>query len=345
MVILLRERTLGRTGLKVKSVGFGGIPIQRVSEEEAIRVVRRCYELGINYYDTARGYTVSEERIGKALRDLRNEVVLATKTHSLTREAALTDLDTSLKNLQTDHVDLYQLHGVSSDEAWEKISGQGGALEALYKAVAEGKTDHVGITSHNLRLLDRIVKENVFETVLIQYNYLARQPAEDTLRLCRSMNVGTVIMKPFGGGAFSNARTALKFVLSNEDVDVVVPGMASLSEVEENLAVTSGSYSLSQEELELIEKDRVELGDQFCRGCDYCQPCPQGVPISSVLRAESVVKRMGSIPRVEKMLRERMDESTKCVECGTCETRCPYQLPIRELLKTKREYIAATLNG
>jgi predicted aldo/keto reductase-like oxidoreductase len=336
---------LGRTGLKVRAVGFGGIPIQRVSEEEAVRVVRRCYKLGINYYDTARGYTVSEERIGKALEDVRKEVVLATKTHALTKEAALTDLEISLKNLKTDHIDLYQLHAVSSDEEWEKISAPGGALEALYLARDTGKADHIGITSHNIRLLDRIVRENIFETVLIQYNYLSRQPAEDFLRLCRGRDVGTIIMKPFGGGAFNNANTALKFVLSNDDVDVVIPGMAAVSEVEENVAMTSGTYTLTDEELRLIEKDKVELGDQFCRGCDYCQPCPQEVPISSILRVESLVKRMGRISRVEKMLRDRMEESTKCVECGTCETRCPYQLPIRELLKEKRKYIVSTLNG
>lgn len=341
----MRERMLGRTGPKVKAVGFGGIPIQKVSDEEAVRVIRRCYELGINYYDTARGYTVSEERIGKALEDVRNEVVLATKTHALTKETALGDLEVSLKNLRTDHVDVYQLHGVSSEEAWQKISAPGGALEALYLARDAGKADHIGITSHNIPLLDRIVRQDIFETVLIQYNYLSRQPAEDFLRLCRSRNVGTIIMKPFGGGAFSNARTTLKFVLSNNDVDVVIPGMASVSEVEENVAVSSGFYTLTEGELRLIEEDRVELGDQFCRGCDYCQPCPQEVPISSVLRAESLVKRMGRIPRVEKALRERMEESTKCVECGTCETRCPYQLPIRDLLKAKREYIVSMLNG
>ena len=340
----MRERILGRTGLKVRAVGFGGIPIQKVSDEEAVRVIRHCYELGINYYDTARGYTVSEERIGKALEGMRDEVVLATKTHALTKEAALGDLEVSLKNLRTDHVDIYQLHSVSSEEAWERIRAPGGALEALYLALDENKADHIGITSHNIPLLDRIVRENIFETVLIQYNYLSRQPAEDFLRLWHGRNVGTIIMKPFGGGAFSNARTALKFVLSNNDVAVVIPGMASVSEVEENVAVSSGSYALTEEELRLIEEDRVELGDQFCRGCDYCQPCPQEVPISSVLRAESLVKRMGRIPRVEKALRERMEESTKCVECGTCETRCPYQLPIRELLKAKRKYIASIID-
>jgi len=340
----LKEKLLGRTGLKVKTMGFGGIPIQRVTEDEAIKVIRRCYDLGITYYDTARAYTVSEERIGKALKNARDNVILATKTQALTKEAALADLEISLKNLGTDHVDIYQLHNVSSEEEWEKIKAPEGALDAMYIARDKGKADHIGITSHNIRLLNKIVKENSFETVLIQYNYLSRQPVEDFLRLCRKENIGTIIMKPFGGGAFSNARTALKFVLSNENVDVVIPGMASVSEVEENIRVASGSYSLTEEELQLIEKDRVELGDQFCRGCDYCQPCPQEVPISLVLRAQSLVTRMGHTSRLQKMLRESKEKSTKCIECGTCETRCPYKLPIRELLKARREYITNVLN-
>ena len=340
----MKEEVLGRTGLKVKTIGFGGIPITGVPEDEAIKVIRRCYDLGVNYYDTSRDYGVSEERIGKALKDARNNVILATKTQpsSLTKEAALADLETSLKNLRTDHVDIYQLHYVSS-EAWERIKAPEGALEAMYVALDSGKADHIGITSHDIPLLDKIVKENIFETVMIQYNYLSRQPAEDFLRLCRKKNIGTIIMKPFGGGVFSNARTTLKFVLSNDNVDVVIPGMASVSEVEENIGVASGSYSLTEEELQLIEKDRVELGDQFCRNCGDCLPCPQEVPIPLVLRAELFVKRMGYTPEVQKMLQGSKEKSTKCIECEICETRCPYKLPIRDLLKARREYITTVL--
>ena len=340
----MKEKVLGRTGLKVKTIGFGGIPIQRVSEDEAIKVIRRCYDLGVNYYDTARDYGVSEERIGKALKDAGNNVILATKTQpsSLTKKAALADLETSLKNLRTDHVDIYQLHYVSP-EAWERIKAPEGALEAMYVALDSGRADHIGITSHNIPLLYKIVKENIFETVLIQYNYLSRQPAEDFLRLCRKKNIGTIIMKPFGRGTFRNARTVLKFVLSNDNVDVVIPGMATVSEVEENIGVASGSYSLTEEELQLIEKDRVELSSQFCRNCDDCLPCPQGVPIPWVLRTQTLATQFGCTPEVQKMLQGAKEESTKCVECEICETRCPYKLPIRELLKARREYIATVL--
>jgi predicted aldo/keto reductase-like oxidoreductase len=337
----LKEKILGRTGLKVKSLGFGGIPIQRVSEEEAVRVVRRCYKLGINYYDTARAYTNSEERIGKALENVREEVFLATKSGRRDSKGLLEELEISLKNLRTDWIDVYQLHNVSSHETWEQVKAPGGALEALYKARDEGKIRHLGITSHDPIVLAEIVREEIFETILIPYNYLTLKPEEELLPLCKEANVGTVIMKPFGGGAFSNANTALKFVLSNDFVDVTIPGMMKIEEVEENYYVAMGPHTLSQDELKLIEADRVELGDQFCRACNYCQPCPQEIPITFILRAESqFLKRMGWRPGTEKRFAEAVEKAESCIECGECESKCPYHLPIRQLLPKR----AASLN-
>jgi predicted aldo/keto reductase-like oxidoreductase len=344
--LVLREATLGRTGLKVKTLGFGGIPIQRVTEDEAIEVVRRCYELGVNYYDTARGYTTSEERIGKALEDVREEVVLATKSSRRTRKEILEELETSLRNLRTDWIDVYQLHNVSSRDAWKRIKARGGALEALHRARDEGKIAHLGITSHDPVVLAEIVREDVFETVMIPYNYLTLKPEEELLPLCREMNVGTIIMKPFGGGAFSNANTALKFVLSGEFVDVVIPGMMTVGEVEENYGVASRAQIVSEEELELIEKDRAELGSKFCRACNYCQPCSQEIPISFVLRAESqFLKRMGWRPGTVERIAGAVEKANSCVECGECEARCPYHLPIRQLLAESAVSLAGLLDA
>jgi len=215
----MRVKILGRTDLSVKAIGFGGIPIQRISEEEAIKVVRRCYDLGINYFDTARAYTVSEERIGKALEDVRDQVFIATKSLLRHKNEVLDDLETSLKNLRTDWIDVYQLHNISSIEVWKKVIAPNGALEALYKACDKGKILHLGVTSHNPTLLAEIVKEDIFETIQIPFNYLTTVETEELLNLCHKMNVGTVIMKPFGGGAFSNANVALKFILKNKNVD------------------------------------------------------------------------------------------------------------------------------
>jgi predicted aldo/keto reductase-like oxidoreductase len=332
----LKERILGKTDLKVRSLGFGGIPIQQVTEYEAVQVVRRCYELGINYFDTARAYTVSEERLGKALEDVRDDVFIATKSGRRTKDEVLQELETSLKNLRTDWIDVYQLHNISSQEAWDQVTSLGGALEAFYQAHDEGKIRHIGITSHNPTLLTEIVKENIFETILIPYNYLATLPGEELLPLCHKMNVGTLIMKPFGGGAFSNVKTALKFLLDSKNVDVIVPGMMSVREVDENVSVASASYALSPEDLELIEKDRVELGSEYCRGCNYCQPCQQEIPISFVLRTETqFLKRMGWSPRREKQLQKAREVVPTCLKCGECESRCPYNLSISELLPVK----------
>ena len=330
---MLSKITLGRTGLKVKSLGFGGIPIQRVTEEEAIEVVQRCYDLGLNYYDTARGYTTSEERIGKALEDVREHVVIATKSHQRTAEGIKKELEISLRNLRTDYIDVYQLHNVQTEEQWSQVRAPGGALEAVEEAKVQGRVNHISVTSHNPDLAVEMVKTGLFETLMIPYNYLTTYPAEKLLPTCKKLNVGTIIMKPFGGGAFSNANTALKYVLSNPNCDIVIPGMMSVAEVDENYGVWMGDHALTDEERTLIEQDRERLGDQFCRSCNYCQPCPQGIPISNILRTESqVLRRMGwSERRVESVKDAKLKLET-CIHCGECESRCPYGLPIQELL-------------
>ena len=342
----MKQITLGRTGLKINPFGFGGIPIQRVSEDEAIAVVRRCYDLGVNYYDTARGYTVSEERIGKALQEVRDDVVLATKSGQRTAEELEAELETSLGNLRTDRIDVYQLHGVSTREAWEKIKAPGGALEALHRAKDRGKIDHLGITSHDPEICADIIEEGIFEIMMIPYNYLAHIPQERLLPLCRKMNVGTVIMKPFGGGAFTNVNAALRFVLASENVDVAIPGMMSVDEVEENHAVANGSLVITAEDHALIERDRAELGTQFCRACNYCQPCQQNIPITGVLRAESqALKRMGWSPGIEKRFAGYIEKTRTCIECGDCEDRCPYELPIRTLIQERADSLEALLEA
>jgi len=330
---ILKETVLGRTGLKVRTLGFGGIPIQRVSEKETVKIVRHCYDLGMNYYDTARGYTVSEERIGKALEDVRGEVLLATKSGRRTAEGIWKELEISLGNLRTDYIDIYQLHNVSNQQQWDEVRGPGGAMEAMNQALEEGKIKHISVTSHNPDLAIELVKSGLFESLMIPYNYMTPKPSEKLLPLCRELNVGTIIMKPFGGGAFSNATIALKYVFNDPNTDIVIPGVMSVEEVDENWAIWQGDLSISEEEKELIEYDKRELGDKFCRACNYCQPCPQEIPISYVLRAEKqMLRRMGwSDSRVESM-KKAFEKVETCLECGECESRCPYELPIIKLL-------------
>ncbi len=212
-------------------------------------------------------------------------------------------------------------------------------MEAMNQAQEEGKINHISVTSHNPDLAIELVKSGLFESLMIPYNYLTPKPAEKLLPLCKELNVGTIIMKPFGGGAFSNANTALKYVFNDPSTDLVIPGVMSIEEVDENWAVWLGDLSISEEENELIALDIRELGDKFCRGCNYCQPCPQEIPISYMLRAEKqMLRRMGwSDSRVESM-KKAFEKVKTCIECGECESRCPYELPIIKLLP---EFVAS----
>ena len=337
-MINLHESILGRTGYKVKTMGFGGIPIQQRSEKEAVNIVRRCYELGINYYDTARSYTNSEERIGKALEDVREEVYLATKSHQRTYDGIIKEFEISLNNLRTDYIDVYQLHNIGNEEQWKQVRSEGGALEALYELKDQEKIKHISVTSHNPDLAVEMVKSDHFATIMIPYNYLTTKPSDVLLPLCRKLKVGTIIMKPFGGGAFSNPNTALKYVYNNPNTDLVIPGVSTIAELEENWKVWQGDLSLSATELELIEKDKQILGDQFCRGCNYCQPCPQNIPISTILRTETqALRRMGWSENRVKNVKKAKEKLDTCIHCGDCESRCPYDLPIQELLPKAME--------
>lgn len=330
---VLKETVLGRTGLKVKTLGFGGIPIQRLSEEDAVDVVKHCYDVGMNYFDTARAYTISEERIGKALEDVRDQVFYATKSGRRTAEDLEKELEQSLKNLRTDYIDVYQLHNISNQEQWDQVRAPGGAMEAVNKAHEEGVIKHISVTSHNPDLSIELVKSGLFETLMIPYNYLTPKPAEKLLPLCKELNVGTIIMKPFGGGAFSNANTALKYVFNDPNSDLVIPGVMSKAEIDENIAVWQGDMTITEAEKKLIEYDKKELGESFCRGCGYCQPCPQEIPISYVLRAEKqMLRRMGWSDNRVAGLQRAFDKVDTCIECGACESRCPYELPIINLL-------------
>jgi predicted aldo/keto reductase-like oxidoreductase len=340
-----QKRVLGKTGIKVTRMGFGGIPIQRLPEKNAVEVVQRSYELGINFFDTARAYTKSEKIIGKALKTVRDEVIIATKSVHRDKKGLLKDLETSLEKLQTEWIDIYQLHMISKDYEWEKVMSSGGAVEGLLEAKDTGKINHIGITSHNPELMMDVIQESHFETIMIPYNYLTQKPANELIPQCKKLKVGTIVMKPLGGGAITNIRTALKYVLRNHEVDVVIPGMMSIEEIKENLAVSSGDYSLTEEEHKLIEKDRTELGNQFCRACDYCQPCPQDIPISFVLRVENQFLNLtGWTPRLINQIPKAKTKVSSCVRCGQCEERCPYELPIMDLLPLKMRSLVKLLN-
>ena len=330
--------TLGKTGLSVSRMGFGGIPIQKVDASVTHALMERLAQRGVNYIDTARGYTVSEQFLGEALEGgLREKFVVATKSMARTKEAMARDIDISLKNLRTDYIDLYQIHNPSLAEL-EQVIAPGGALEALMEAKAAGKVRHLGLTAHMAAGFERALELDWVETVMFPYNIVETQ-GEELMAKCREKNVGFICMKPMAGGALEDARLALRFIRQNENVSVVIPGMYDIREIDENLAAVEDTSALTEEELLKIQTIRRELGTQFCRRCNYCQPCTAGISISGIFVLEGYLQRYGLGDWAQKRYDALNKKAGDCVGCGACEKRCPYQLPIRQMLaRCKQEF-------
>ena len=331
---------LGKTGLQVSRIGFGGIPIQRLTEAEAIRVVGRCLELGVTLLDTAHGYSTSEERIGKALAAAsveRERVSLATTTPARDRATARDHLDLSLQRLGVESIDLWQLHNVSSFEAYEQVLGPDGALQAAQEALTAGKIRHIGITSHSMDVALEAVPSGHFETLQFPFNFVTNEPAHQLLPLAEKHDVGFIAMKPFGGGMLSDAPLAIKYLLQFDAV-IPDPGIEKVAEIEEIAAIVEGSWELSPQERQAIARIRDEVGIRFCRRCGYCEPCPEGVRIPVVLNVRSFWQRMPPERLVSGGLADTVRTGHDCIECGECEEKCPYQLPIREMIAESIEF-------
>jgi len=327
----MEYKVLGKTGLKISQMGFGGIPIQRIDAEGTKKLMRRLVESGVNYIDTARAYTVSEEYLGYALEGIREKFVLATKSTARTKKAMAQDIDISLQKLNTDYIDLYQIHNPSEAELAQVIA-PGGALEALLEAKEAGLIGHIGITLHSAKLFAMAVEYDWVETIMFPYNIVETQ-GEELIRLCGERNIGFIAMKPLAGGAIDDATLALRFICQNPHVSVVIPGMAEEKELDQNLAAVGDPSPLTQQEQEKIRSIRDSLGTQFCRRCNYCQPCSAGISIYTMFLLEGYYNRYDlkdwATARYQKMDKTASD----CIGCGICETRCPYNLPIRQMLK------------
>lgn len=331
--------TLGKTGLKISRMGFGGIPIQRIDADGTKKLMKMLVEKGLNYIDTARGYTVSESFIGEGIEGMRDRFVLATKSMSRTKEAMAKDIDISLGNLRTDYIDLYQVHNPNMEQLLTVI-GEGGALEALKEAKEAGKIGHIGITVHSLEVFEKALEMDWVETIMFPYNIVERQ-GEELIHKCVEKNIGFIDMKPLAGGAIEDGRLALRFVCSNPDVTVVIPGMYDVSEIEKNMEAVEDRSALTAEELEAMEKVRKQLGTNFCRRCNYCQPCTVGINISGCFLFQGYLDRYGLEDWAKDRYGAMAVKAGACVECGACETRCPYNLPIRQMLKKCAEEFGA----
>ncbi|MBE6977122.1 MAG: aldo/keto reductase [Ruminococcaceae bacterium] len=327
----MQYRILGKTGLKISGMGFGGIPIQRIDAEGTKVLMHKLMDAGVNYIDTARGYTVSEEYLGYALEGIRDRFVLATKSMARDKEGMQKDIDISLKNLRTDYIDLYQVHNPNAAQL-EQVLAPGGALEALLQARAEGKIGHIGITLHDVNLFKRALELDWVETIMFPYNIVETQ-AEELIAQCARKNIGFICMKPLAGGAITDATLAMRYICANPAVTVVIPGMADVSEVEQNIAAVNDESPLTEPELAAMQKIRQELGTNFCRRCNYCQPCTAGINISGAFLFEGYYNRYGLQDWAAGRYLAMPKTASDCVDCGLCEERCPYNLPIREMLK------------
>lgn len=331
----MEYRILGKTGLKISRLGFGGIPIQKIDKEGTRELMQKLLTEGVNYIDTARAYTVSEEYLGYALAGIRKHFVLATKSMARTREAMEKDIATSLEKLQTDYIDLYQIHNPNAKD-FELVQAPGGALEALQEAKKAGKIGHIGITLHSADLFAKAVELPWVETIMFPYNIVETQ-GEELIAKCGEKNIGFVCMKPLAGGAIEDASTALRFIASNPNVTVVIPGMAATEEISQNLAAVSDTSPLTSDEIEKIAKIRDQLGTNFCRRCNYCAPCAAGINIPMIFLLEGYFSRYDLKEWAEIRYRNVEKKASACIECGVCETRCPYHLPIRQMMKNAKE--------
>lgn len=357
-VVGLQKRRFGRTGLQVSIVGFGGTWISEIDQTAALNVVHRAFELGINYFDTAKWDGDSEEKMGQALNDVRDHCILATKTGSRTRKESLDDFKSSLKRLQTDRLDIIQLHGIDDEKTLQKAISQDGVLQTCKQARKEGLVDFIGITGHKPRVLQKAIETGEFDTVLVPLNVITRQAEEELLPAAKALDVGVAAMKPLsaktsnlitclynpslslvsdepelkallGASNGEMVLSALRYVLSR-DIAVTIPGLRSISEVETAVSVGGGYDGLTGCERERFS---FKLGKLYCRDCGFCMPCPEKVNIPAALRFESFYSCYGLKNWAKKLYSGLEVKADKCSGCGECEPKCPYNLPVAKLLK------------
>ena len=323
---------LGRTGLEVSAVGFGGIPIMRLTDEEAVAVVRRCLDFGVSFLDTANGYGTSESRIGRAMAGRRKGLVVATKSGARDAAGVREHLALSLKQLAVETVDLYQLHNISSWDDYEKILSPSGPLAVVRQAQTEGMVGHVGLSSHSMEIALEAVRSGHFETIMFPFNFITDEAAEELIPLAIQEDVGFIAMKPMGGGLLENAVVAFKYLRRFPEI-VPIPGIERPEEMEEIVGIMESPVAeMTAAEAAEMARLLAVLGTRFCRRCGYCEPCPEGTPIRTLTTLDSLIKRLSPKSVLGGGLAQAVEAASNCTKCGECETKCPYDLPIREMM-------------
>lgn len=333
--------TLGKTGITSPQNAFGALPVQRVDTDTAVKLLRKAYEGGMTYFDTARAYSDSEEKLGKAFEGMRDKVVIATKTMGHDPEKIKADLDTSLKNLKTDHIDLYQLHMVL--QCYRPGDGTG-IYEVLEEAKKAGKILHFGVTAHQIEVAKECVRSGLYETMQFPFSYLSSQKEIELVKLCKEYEVGFIAMKGLAGGLINRSEAAMAFM---NDFDNVLPiwGIQRESELEEWLSYMDNTPRMTGEIAEFVKKEQEELSGDFCRGCGYCMPCPMGIQINTCARMSLLIRRAPTAAWVTEHWQEEMKKIETCINCRQCVSKCPYELNTPELLKKNYEDYMQVIEG
>ncbi len=335
----MKTMILGQTNLLVTKPAFGALPIQRCAVSEAVKILRRAYEGGIRYFDTANAYTDSEEKIGLALSDVRGNIVISTKSQGRDYDTVRRHIQQSLERMKTDYIDLFQFHLVSN---WEEVDG--GAYEAALEAKKKGYIRHIGVTSHSLRFAVELAESGRFETMQYPLSYLSSEEEFGLVRLCRERNMGYIAMKALAGGLLTNARAVYAFMGQQEGV-VPIYGIQTMEELEQWLALADEEPQMDETLQAVIDADRAQLSGQFCRSCGYCMPCPQGIEIRNCARMDMLIRRSPWRPYFTPEWQAKMNKIESCVQCGRCRERCPYKLDtpkvLQYMLKDYREFYEA----
>lgn len=326
----MQKVILGKTGIEVSKNGFGALPIQRISKKDAVYLLQKAFYNGINYFDTARAYSDSEEKIGAAFEYTRDKIIISTKTMAATGRELEQDLEQSLRLLRTDYIDIYQLHNPSF---CPRPGDESGLYDAALKAREQGKIRHIGITNHRIAVAEEAIGSGLYETLQFPFSYLASEGEIELTKKCREADMGFIAMKALSGGLIQNSAAAYAYI-AQPQFDNVVPiwGVQKESELDEFLSYQDCPPELDAELAAQIEKDKKELAGDFCRGCGYCMPCPAGIKINNCARMSLLLRRAPADGWLSAEWQKEMARIEDCLHCGQCKSRCPYGLDTPELL-------------
>lgn len=337
----METMTLGRTGIVTNKNGFGALPIQRISDQEAVYLLKKAYDSGITFFDTARFYTDSEHKLGLAFSEMRDKIFIASKTAAVTPEGFWKDLDTTLTNLKTDYLDLYQFHNPAFCPT---LLDGSGVYECMLKAKEQGKIRHIGITNHRLQVAKEAIVSGLYDTLQFPFSYLAAEEEIKLVKMCKEANIGFIAMKALAGGLITNSAAAYAYIAQYDNV-LPIWGVQREKELDEFLSYIENPPVMNEEIAQLIENDRKELLGEFCRGCGYCMPCPAGIEINNCARMSLMIRRAPSDAQLTPQMQEKMMQIEKCLDCGRCKTKCPYHLDTPALLRKNLQDYKEILAG